>query len=421
MDIREISLDEYRQFFNHCHGNPFQSPEMYQRLQKGNKAPVIYGGFEDGNLKIALMGGKYPFKKLFQYIYCPYGPISLNPLDTELTASFFETLAKKLKKSRIVSIVMDPCIELTELDAFGKEVEGGFNNTWYRETMKEKGFLVPELHYDMTVLFNPRQVAVIDLAEIENYPGYYSPETAIEKYHSESDQLSLMKERNQRYIKNGMPSYIKIEEGTIDKLIEMGSMSGEAKDFDFANRQVLEDLKNGFQDKCRIRHCYLDVPAYREKIEAELAEIEQTLEEMKDKPVKKKRNMLMDKQKSLQTSLEDINSLPVDQLSLACGMFLLSDAETFFLFSGIDRRYRKYQAETWLNWEQIQDSLKRKVLRYNLLGIAGHYDAKDTKNEGLISYKRGLGAKIVEYMGSLYYPVQKQMTNMLKNSLEGMH
>lgn len=417
MKIQELTKQEYEQFISQRYYVPFQSAGMYERLALGGHAPKIYGGYINDELKIAMMGGFYPYKKIFKYFYSPYGYVTDTPTDIDLVQDFVSSLAKTFKLSNIIAIKMDPSIELFKMDPFGNKVEGGYDNSNFRTQLEDKGFIVPPLTYEMSTLVNPRQVAIVDLAELSDFPGHITPDTKLVRMHDQAEQLEKMKPRTQRYIRTAMKDYIKVEEGDIAKLEEMGEKSGDAKHFEFAPIEVLRQLKDGFGDACRIRHCYIDLPEYRQAMQDEIAHIEAELKALEGKKVNKQKKRLEADLEEANKKLHVFDDKTEDKLSLACGMFLTSPKETFFLFSGIDRNYRKYQGATRLNWDMITWSLDNNVWRYNLLGIAGTYKPDDP-NEGLIAYKRDLGARIAEYIGTVYYPVSKTPAKMMIKEME---
>ena len=85
-------------------------------------------------------------------------------------------------------------------------------------------------------------------------------------------------------------------------------------------------------------------------------------------------------------------------IPLAAGLFIITPAETIYLFGGSRRSLSQFFGPYAVQFEMIRQSIERGALRYNFWGISGKFKPEE-EGYGVYKYKKEFGAHVVEYAG----------------------
>ena len=81
------------------------------------------------------------------------------------------------------------------------------------------------------------------------------------------------------------------------------------------------------------------------------------------------------------------------------GMFVLYGPEVVYLYSGSDRKYKKYGGPHLIQWQMIQYAAKNGFSNYNFYGV------RPVKGNGVYAFKRGFKGAVVELLGTFMLPL----------------
>lgn len=83
----------------------------------------------------------------------------------------------------------------------------------------------------------------------------------------------------------------------------------------------------------------------------------------------------------------------------AGAMFVLYGLEVVYLYSGSDRKYKKYGGPHLMQWEMIQYAAKHGYHDYNFYGV------RPVAGNGVYAFKRGFKGSVVELLGTFILPL----------------
>lgn len=421
MQVKEISPETYQDFIKDIYHNPFQDVQMYRRIEAEGRKPLLLGGYKNDELVIAMLVTDTPYKKIFRYFSNPLGWVQKNLDDTQLTAEFFEAIKDKYKHSNVIALRVEPFIERFEQDRDGNAVEGGWSNQDWVERMRKAGLQIPEPYYHMSTLANPRQVSIIDLASLKNWKGFADETTEKEAMRPEKELLKAMKPNTKRECLRAASPYILVEDVRPEDLEAIGNLSAEVKNFAFPGMEKITAMQKGFGDKCRIKGAWLDTKAYEAEMRKSIASLQKQID--KNAPNPKKAGLVRELQSQLEKEEQRLQQAielqkDGDKLLMAASMYLYSDYVIFYLFSGIDRKYKEFHGSLRLLYDTMLEGLESGAWQFNLLGIGGDYKNPEMDGYSLFEYKRNLGAHVAEYPGISQYPIRPVLFKLLMSDFK---
>jgi lipid II:glycine glycyltransferase (peptidoglycan interpeptide bridge formation enzyme) len=416
LDVKEISIHEYEAFLEGKDYSALQAVGQFNRMTNSR----IYGGYQNGQLKIAMIVKIIPAMKIFKWAYSPRGYVCEDLLDTSLVQAFMQPLKKQLAKENVLYIRIESPIEYVQRDANGDVVEGGYSHESYRQDMKNIGFEIEELKrdgYDLTR--QCRWVSILDLVEYTTpYDGLPVPASRLANPDGAYTFLSkeqLMKNLNvktRQHVKLSQKEYVKVRELSYDELSilkEMEEAAAAEHHYESNSIEAYQASMKGYGDACKVLYAYVDLNTYKTCVEKDQQENEKALQEalldLETNPDSKKKNRrvqtLQEQKATLKKKEEDVKELcqRFDQeVPLAAALFLLTPTETLYLFSGSKKEFARFKGAYAIQWHMICESLERKALRYNFWGISGIFDPQDP-SYGVYEFKKGFGARVAEYAG----------------------
>ncbi|WP_297567324.1 peptidoglycan bridge formation glycyltransferase FemA/FemB family protein [uncultured Faecalibaculum sp.] len=419
LDVHPITKEEYAAFAAGKDYNMYQHPKFIQFMEDRGFKPKIYGGFENGRLVIAMIVRIDPLMKLFKSARALREWISDTPADPELIKAFIHGLVPLLKQEGAAWLKLESGVEYQQRDAEGNVVTDGFNNESYRQLLAQTGFHPEELWtngLDMT--HQARWVSVLDLVEREtpedgmmhtsefmkNQPGI--------RHKSVGDVFKGFSMKIPRHIREGMQDFIVVRELEMDEMEIMHKLeeaSAEVHDFQAPDLATYQAWKKAFGDDCIVVASFLDTNRYRDYLDRELskgqADLEQAHAELAEVPGSKKRknkvNSVLEHLRPVEKRARELDELVREygeMIPLAGGLFVITPAETIYLFGGSIRSLSQFFGPQAVQFEMIRRSIERGALRYNFWGISGKF-RPDEEGYGVYKYKKEFGAHVVEYAG----------------------
>lgn len=201
-----------------------------------------------------------------------------------------------------------------------------------------------------------------------------------------------------------LPAFKDLTQSTADRLhYHDKELSYYEKVFDiFGDDAYFVFSELDFQD-------YID--AQREKsddLQKQLDDLDARIAEKPNyKKLKRQRNEFADQQVQHEKRIEDAQAMMEQagqrKVVLSGALFLASDVEMMYLYSGTYEEYKKYYGPYAVQNYAFKVAIDRKIPRYNFYGISGVLDGSD----GVLGFKQGFNGQIEEKVGSYIFPVNK--------------
>ena len=103
-------------------------------------------------------------------------------------------------------------------------------------------------------------------------------------------------------------------------------------------------------------------------------------------------------------------------IDLAASLFVYTDHELVYLFSGSLTEFNAFYAPVALQEFAMRKALDKNIPFYNLLGIRGEFDGSD----GVLRFKQNFNGSILRKMGTFRYypnPIKFKALQLLKKLL----
>lgn len=343
----EISAGEFEKFVKKQKTDNFlQSPEMYQRYQKIKKEAYLFGGFEREKLVVTGLCVKMR-EKLGKKVYnMPRGPIMDYEADGALKAleSFLEGVESILKTRGGMVFQISP-------------------NIWRKRTVDENDEMTEE-KWDLGKKISDSLIKAgfKDLGEYEQIKWAY----ILDLQGKTADEVLMnFRYSHRRNVRLAAEKYgitiRELKDDEISVLKQITEQTGERRGFKDPELKYYRDMKEAFGDKVRF-----------------------LVAEWNGKGAKE--GDFTEKQK-----------VPV-----AAAMFLTYGGEKLYLFSGSDRRYKKYAGPHLMQWEVIKRAIDEGTPIYNFYGT---HPVELPGEKGVYEFKRGFRGEIIEYVGTFAKPL----------------
>lgn len=421
LDIRLISREEYEMFVKDKDYNMFQHPRYLRFMEERGYQPRIYGGFQEGTLVIALIVRIDPLMRVFKSARSLREWVTDRPEDAALIKAFVNGLTPLLRQEGAVWLKLESGVEYQQRDADGEIVQGGFNNESYRQLLQSAGFHPEELWSDgLDMSRQARWVSVLDLVEREQpedgmmHTSFFLQEQPGIRHKSVEEVFNGFSMKIPRHIREGMgmQDFIVVRELDTDELEIMHALeeaSAQVHDFQAPDLETYRAWKHSFGEDCKVMASFLDTDRYRAYLDRELsqgqADLEKAQAELSEAPGSKKRknkvNSVLEHMRPLEKRAKELDGLIEEygtMIPLAAGLFIITPAETIYLFGGSRRSLSQFFGPYAVQFEMIRQSIERGALRYNFWGISGKFKPEE-EGYGVYKYKKEFGAHVVEYAG----------------------
>lgn len=367
-------------------------------------------GVKDENNEIIAAGlfTSVPIMKIFKYFYSNRGPV-MDYHNRELVTFFFNELKKYMKQHKALNLRIDPYVPYQLRNHDGDIIETYKTDDIF-ETLKSLGFK----HDGFTTGFHPihqiRWHSVLDLKG-------KTKEQLIK------DMDSLRKRNTKKVIKNGIKvRYLEKDELHIFRSFMQDT--SDKKDFEDRGDEYYISRLEKFGDRVKMPLAYIDFNTYIPELEAELTEIERAIDKAKadieSKPENKKaQNKLADSERQKQALLEKLKEAQQlkekhgDTLPIAAAFYFINPHEVVYYAGGSSNEFRHFSGSYAIQWHMINYAIDHGIDKYNFYGISGIFN-EDAPDAGVIKFKKGYNADVIEYIGDFELPVNKSVYNIYK-------
>lgn len=422
MEFIEISEQEYHEYsLAHPDGGFWQSVDMAQ-LREWNHWNCVYVGLKE-NKKLCA-AAMLSYRKVFlgaTFVQALRGFL-IDYEDESLVAAFHHGLRAYLKKLNCMYFKTDPYVAYKQRDENGNLVEGGFDHSGVVNTLKQLGYEHDGFLRGMTTVREPNWMFVATL-----------------KGKSEAQLLKEFDHQTRWSINKTLKMGIRvreISEADLPAYKQMMEHTGERRGFDDHDMHYYEGLFQTFGKRGHLRGLFaeLDLVDYQQRLQMDLANAHQQLEEIKtvlqelpnSKKFNKKKKVVDEEICLLQKKQEEAKDLQAkhgDTLLLAASTFILYGREVMYLYSGAYEEFMKFNGPYAIQWAMIREALAKGYEYYNFYGISGIFE-KDAQDYGIYEFKKGFTGQVVELIGDFYlYPqrTKYKMYEALRKVKHALH
>ena len=373
------------------------------KIAEGTETHLVGVKDNDNNVIAACLLTAVPVMKFFKYFYSNRGPV-IDYDNKELVYYFFNELSKYVKKHRCLYLRVDPYMAYQYLDHDGNVLVNA-GHDWIFDTMNYLGYR----HQGFLTGFDPviqiRHHSVLDL----------TGKTAKDVL---KDMDSLRKRNTKKVQKNG----VKVRMLDSDELPIFRSFmedTSEKKDFDDRDDSFYYNRLKYYQDRALVPLAYINFDEYIEELESERQKLQKdlnkALKDLEKRPDNKKSH---NKKANLEQQL-DANQQKIDEarqlreqhgveLPISAGFFIINPFEVVYYAGGTANEFRHFAGSYAIQWHMINYALDHGINRYNFYGISGDF-SEDAEDAGVVRFKKGFNADVVEYVGDFIKPVNKPM------------
>ncbi|MGV2875325.1 aminoacyltransferase [Macrococcus capreoli] len=403
MKFTNITRDAFGAFADKQPYSHFTQMAVNYDLKIAEGSDVHLVGVMDDNNEVIAAGlfTAVPVMKIYKYFYSNRGPI-MDYQNTELVTFFFTELKKYLKRYNAMHVRIDPYVPHQLWNHDGEVLES-YDTTQLFNTLQSLGYK----HQGFTTGFHP--VHQIRWHSVLNTAGKTEKEVL-------NNMDSLRKRNIKKVIKNG----IKVRDLSLDELHifrQFMNDTSEKKEFVDRDDTFYEQRLKYFGDRVRMPLAYIDFTTYIPELKQEeqdvQSQIKKAQEELEKKPdAKKWKNVLSSSEtqlKSVQEKLTEAITLQEqhgDTLPVASAFYLINPFEVVYLAGGSSNAYRHFAGSYAIQWEMIKYAMESGINRYNFYGISGDF-TDQAEDAGVIKFKKGFNADVIEYIGDFVLPVNK--------------
>lgn len=381
-----------------------QMVENYElKVAEGKETHLV--GIKNNNNEViaACMLTAVPVLKIFKYFYSNRGPV-IDFDNKELVHFFFNELSQYVKNHHGLYLHVDPYLPYQYLNHDG-ELIANAGNDWFFDKMAQLGFKHTGFHKGFDDVLQIRYHSVLDLKD----------KTA-------NDVLKGMDSLRKRNTKKVKKNGVKVKFLTEEELPIFRSFmedTSETKDFaDRADSFYYNRLKY-YKGRALVPLAYIDFNEYLVELNNEretlTKDINKALKDIEKHPDNKK---AYNKRDNLQQQL-DANQQKIDEakqlqqehgneLPISAGFFIINPFEVVYYAGGTANEFRHFAGSYAVQWEMINYALNHGINRYNFYGVSGRF-TEDAEDAGVVKFKKGYNAEIIEYVGDFIKPINKPM------------
>lgn len=402
MQFTELNEVEFQGFRNtYPYQNFWQSKEMCEFKTMQNDAwKYTYVGIKNNDEVIAGCALVYiPVFLKYRLYQCLRG-FMIDYENLKLVDFFISELKKYLHDHNCLYFTIDPYYAYQSHDKDGLACSG-FKNDQLIDLFKQQGFEHLGFRTTHDHKYEPRWMSILSLENI-----------------SEDQLLKNMNAHTRQNIQTTIKTGIKLKElkeNEFTILKDIISNTGERRNFPSPNLTYYFHFKKAFKNNMRVILAYLDVKDYIQRYQDMIHELESELEILYQQNNSKKNIQRREKKEALLRSAQKRLQEGIDlkmnvgfEIPLAAAMFVVTEYEVVYLFSGSDDTYKHFKAPYLIQWEMIKYALKTHRKRYNFYGISGNFN-EDAEDYGVYIFKKGFNADVVELVGDFKYIDRKAL------------
>lgn len=220
----------------------------------------------------------------------------------------------------------------------------------------------------------------------------------------------------------------RLERSELPVFKEITSSTSERREYSDKSLDYYEDFYDAFGDNCEFMVAEINFQDYLTNLQNDLSNLTVKLSDLEEKLVtnpdsRKYQNMKKEYQSQAKTfekriseAKELIAEYGSEDVVMAGSLFVYTDREAIYLFSGSYTEFNKFYAPVALQEHVMLEAIKRGIPTYNFLGIQGVFDGSD----GVLRFKQNFNGYIVRKMGTFRYyprPLKKKAIDSVKKLL----
>ena len=191
------------------------------------------------------------------------------------------------------------------------------------------------------------------------------------------------------------------------------SVTSDRREYLDKSLDYYQDFYDSFGHKAEFTIASINFPAYLDRLNKSQAKLTETLAQIeKDLEANPKSRKKQNEHREISSQIDSfeqrkqeagnwITQYGHDDVPLAASLFVYTDHELVYLFSGSLTEFNNFYAPVLLQEYAMQQAIGRGISFYNLLGITGNFDGSD----GVLRFKQQFGGTILRRMGTFrYYP-----------------
>ena len=393
MHLESLSLADYKQFLREVSQASFtQTPEMAELLKKRGFTVSFLGLRVEGKIQVAGILYSMPMTGGL-HMEMNSGPVWL---DARYLPDFAQALAHYAKENGALELLVKPYDTYQTFDDMGQAT--GPANEELVLAYTEAGYQFDGLQ--------------------TGYPGG-EPD-----WHYVKDLTGLSTNNlRQSFSKKGKPLVkkaasfgikvrpLKREELSIFKAVT--EATSERRDYVDKPLDYYEDFYDSFGDKAEFMVATLNFQEYAQhlkndqaKLQDKLATLEQRFLGQESSPKFQNQARELKAQigtftKRISEAQELLEHYGTQDQVLAVSLFIYTDQEAVYLFSGSYPEFNRFYAPALLQEHVMTQAIQRGITFYTFLGIMGIFDGSD----GVLRFKQNFKGYVVRKMGTFrYYP-----------------
>lgn len=405
MKFVNLTATEFGSFVDNMPNSHFtQMVGNYElKIAEGTETHLVGVKDKDNQVIAACLLTAVPVMKVFKYFYSNRGPV-IDFENKELVHYFFNELSKYVKQNNGLYLRVDPYVAYQYRNHDGDVIENA-GHDWLFDKMKQLGYqhqgFTTGFHQEYQVRFH----SVLDLRD----------KTAKDVL---NDMDSLRKRNIKKVKKNGVKvKYLSEEELPLFR--SFMEDTSESKNFIDREDSFYYNRYKYYKDRVLVPMAYIDFDEYLKELHQEhddltkeINKAEKDLEKRPDnkKSLNKKEN-LTEHLKANENKIEDAQSLQQEhgnELPISAAFFIINPFEVVYYAGGTANKYRHFAGSYAIQWEMINYALEHDIDRYNFYGISGDF-SEDAEDAGVVKFKKGFNADVIEYIGDFIKPVNKPM------------
>lgn len=337
---------------------------------------------------------KRPIKFGLTFWYLPHGPI-LDYSNTEVLTAFLNGLTAEAKKSKAISVRIDPPVPLKSGEPGNFPEERDPAALAIKDNIEATGFQHGGFFMGLHETLQPRFM------------------TATMRPEEGKDVMSILPRRTKDLVKRAKKRHAESKRGTIDDLDEFMDVITETehtKDITLRSRHYYELIMETYGDDAVLQLGYLDIKKAIEIYKRDIEEGERKLAEL---PVesKNKRSQLESQIASYKKNLAEITerqAIDGDYVTLA-GCLSVRYGHAFeMLYAGTNRNYGTMPAQDLIWVDILQDAFDNGASYVSLGGVDGSLE------DSLLEFKSRFSPVIYEKLGEFDYPIIKPLAKALR-------
>ncbi len=393
MQFREITRDEYHDFWGNHPLKTFLSAPEIGELRKSNGWDVYYVGVEDDKKLVAaamLVSHKRHFGK-YEF-YSPRG-VLVDYENETLLHYFLDEIKNFVKNHRGYIFRMDPYVIYKERDIDGNIVEGGVDHSKLVSYLLDFGF---------------KKVAIADMEQV----GWMFSLPLEGK--TKEQILKEMKPNTRNTIRKTEKIGITVKELGYDELERFQNImieTGARKNFSVRSVDYYKKMYEFFHEKGEVKYYVteLDLVQYQKKLEDDKQTALDKLSKLSDAKYnegqkKNLENEIHSYEKRIQEAEEIRKEKNTDVITLSGSMFMIIQPEIIYLSSGNYEEFMKFNSQYLLQWMMIQYGIEHGFKKHNFYGIPANIN-EHPKDYGIYEFKRGFNGIVEELIGEFELPI----------------